>query len=184
MLNDVFFEYTQDILQHPRFKALQKLPHHGKNNSVFQHSVAVAMFAFKTAQLLGLSGEDARSVTRAALLHDFFCYDWHSDRFKRFSRRYRGIQRLTHMHGFIHGPLAAARAERFFELNEKQREAIRVHMFPLYLSMPKHKEAWIVTFADKVVATREISRTVSDFCGEWFLKGWSEAKMIVAKITA
>ena len=42
-----------------------------------------------------------RAVTRAALLHDFFGYDWQSERHRRFMRRYSGWKKVGHMHPWV-----------------------------------------------------------------------------------
>ena len=52
--------------------------------------------------------------------------------------------------------LAARRAGRYFPLDDRQCAAIRSHMFPL-APMPRNSEAWILTMADKMVASREVS---------------------------
>ena len=127
---------------------------------MYDHSLATAKVAFSLAHRFGLTDDQVRSVTRAALLHDFFGYDWHDEWFKRFLSHYRGIHRLTHMHGFVHGVLAAKRASRYFALTDRQRDAIATHMFPLTLRMPQSKEGWVVTAADKVVAAREMTQCV------------------------
>lgn len=155
-----FEAVTADILTHPLFEETRQFVHHGVENSVYEHSIAVARMAFRMACAMDWSEEDIISVTRAALLHDFFGYDWHDEWFKRFLSHYRGIHRLTHMHGFVHGVLAAKRASRYFALTDRQRDAIATHMFPLTLRMPQSKEGWVVTAADKVVAAREMTQCV------------------------
>ena len=116
--------------------------------------------AYRMAVALGLCEDEILSVTRAALLHDFFGYDWHDEWFKRFLRHYRGFRRLPHMHAFVHSTMAAKRASRYFALTDRQREAIAAHMFPLAPKMPRSKEGWIVTAADKTVAAREMTQCV------------------------
>lgn len=156
-----FEAVTADILDHPLFEQTRYFVHHGAENSVYDHSVAVARMAYQMACTFGLSENTCISVTRAALLHDFFGYDWHDAWFERFLSRYRGIRRLTHMHAFIHGPMAAKRASRYFALTDRQRQAIACHMFPLVPILPRTAEAWIVTAADKAVATREMTQCVT-----------------------
>ena len=159
---DLSFEAaTSDILAHPLFEQTREFVHHGIDNSVYDHSVAVARLAYRMALALHLTESEVISVTRAALLHDFFGYDWHDEWFKRFLRHYRGVRRLTHMHAFVHGALAAKRASRYFALTDRQRDAIVAHMFPLAPMAPRSKEGWIVTAADKIVAAVELSRCVS-----------------------
>lgn len=152
-----FEAVTADILAHPLFEQSRQLVHHGIDNSVYEHSVAVARMAFRMASAMDWTEEEIISVTRAALLHDFFGYDWHDEWFKRFLSHYHGIHRLTHMHGFVHGVMAAKRASRYFALTDRQRDAIATHMFPLTPRMPRSKEGWVVTAADKAVAAREMS---------------------------
>lgn len=155
-----FEAVTADILAHPRFLETRRLVHHGADNSVYDHSVATARVAYRMAHALRLPEEEVISVTRAAVLHDFFGYDWHDEWFQRFLRHYRGIRRLTHMHAFVHGTMAAKRASRYFALTDRQREAIAAHMFPLAPMVPRSREGWILTAADKIVASREMTRCV------------------------
>ena len=155
-------QYAGDILAHPRFQQLRTFCHHGLDNSVYDHSVAVAEAACQIARLMRLSESETTSVVRAALLHDFFGYDWHSERFRRFVRHYSGFRRLTHMHGFIHGHIAAARAKRVFGLSDRECDAIARHMFPL-APIPRSRIAWIVTLADKAVASREVTLAAGDY---------------------
>lgn len=165
-----FEAVTADILAHPLFEESRQLVHHGIDNSVYEHSVAVARTAYRMACALGWSEFEIISVTRAALLHDFFGYDWRDEWFKRFLRRYRGIRRVTHMHAFVHGTLAAKRASRYFALTDRQRDAIASHMFPLAPHMPRSKEGWVVTAADKVVASREMTLCVCRALGRTMLR--------------
>lgn len=148
--------YAGAILNDPRFQKLRSFEHHGPANTVYDHSLAVTRAAYRIACALHLSEEETASVVRAALLHDFFGYDWHSERFRRFVRHYSGFRRLTHMHGFIHGHIAAARAKRVFGLSDRECDAIARHMFPL-APIPRSRIAWIVTLADKAVASKEVT---------------------------
>ena len=150
-----FETMTADIVAHPLFQELKRMEHHGERNSLFDHSVDTARCACRLARRFGLSEERVRAVTRAALLHDFFLYDWRSEAHRRYMRRYRGLARLKRMHAFTHGALAARRAGRRFPLDARQRAAITSHMFPL-APLPRNTEAWILTLADKAVASREM----------------------------
>ncbi len=155
-------QYAGDILEHPRFQQLHSFQHHGPENSVYDHSVAVAVTAYAIARRMRLSGDETASVVRAALLHDFFCYDWRSEHFRRYIRHFSGVRRLMHMHGFVHGYIAAGRAKRVFGLSERECDAIARHMFPL-AAMPRTKIAWIITLADKAVASREMTAAIGDY---------------------
>ena len=153
-----FEQITCDILTHPIFLETRDFVHHGSQNTVYDHSVATAQTAFALARRFGLSSAGIRSVTRAALLHDFFGYDWHSDWFQSYRSQFSGWRRILHMHAFVHGSIAAERAHQHFGLTARQRNAIVSHMFPLALSLPRSGEAWILTLADKIVATREMAQ--------------------------
>lgn len=165
-MDQTFYSITKDILSHPLFQQLREFPHHGPQNSLYDHSLDTAKCAYRMARRLHMSEERVCSVTRAALLHDFFGYDWHTDAHRRFLRKYSGLKRITHMHAFFHGALAARRADRTFGLSERQRSAITSHMFPL-APFPKNSEAWVLTLADKMVASREMSETVG-----WHMRRW------------
>lgn len=162
-MDSSFEQITCDILADPIFQETRGFVHHGGENSVYDHSVATAYTAYSLAHSFGLSPADIHSVTRAALLHDFFGYDWHGDWFKGYLGQFSGWQRLCHMHAFVHGDIAAERAHRHFGLTARQRNAIESHMFPLAPALPRSREAWIVTLADKIVATREMTQAVGDY---------------------
>ena len=115
--------YAGAILNDPRFQKLRSFEHHGPANTVYDHSLAVTRAAYRIACALHLSEEETASVVRAALLHDFFGYDWHSDR---------------------------------------ECDAIARHMFPL-APIPRSRIAWIVTLADKAVASREVTLAAGDY---------------------
>ena len=161
-----FQEMTRDIISHPLFLQLKDCPHHGGENSLYIHSIDTAKCAYRLARRFHLREERVRALTRAALLHDFFGYDWQSERHQRYMSRYSGWQRVRHMHAFIHGAHAARRAGRLFDLDQRQRDAIASHMFPL-ASWPKSSEAWLLTLADNLVAAGEFGET-----GGWHVMGW------------
>ena len=165
-MTENFQEMTEDILAHPLFLQLRSCPHHGGENSLYIHSVDTAKCAYRLARRFRLKEDRVRALTRAALLHDFFGYDWQSERHKRYMHRYSGWERGRHMHAFIHGSHAAHRAGRMFGLDQRQKDAIASHLFPL-ASWPRSSEAWLLTLADKMVASREVSETVG-----WHVKGW------------
>ena len=90
-----------------------------------------------------------QDLVRGALLHDYFLYDWHDD-------DHRGLKNL---HGFYHPGVALKNAMAEYELTDRQKNIISSHMWPLTLTrVPKCREAWIVTAADKYVSTVESLR--------------------------
>lgn len=175
-MDSEFEQITADILSDPLFLETKNVVHHGGCNTLYDHSVATAQMAYDMALYFELSEESVRSVTRAALLHDFFGYDWRGEWFKSYLHQYTGLQRLRHMHAFVHGAIAAERASEHFELTARQYNAIASHMFPLAFSLPRSGEAWIVTAADKLVASRECTVAVG-----WYLMRFCRRHLATAQ---
>ena len=58
---------------------------------------------------------------------------------------------------FNHPLKAEANALEKFNVNTKEADIIKSHMFPLNLVVPKYKESWLVSLYDKKVALLEFS---------------------------
>lgn len=52
-------------------------------------------------------------------------------------------------------------AQKYFELNKKERDIISNHMFPV--GLPRSYEAWVTTIADKSLALTEYTTRVYCF---------------------
>lgn len=104
--------------------------------STLEHCISVAFVGLWLSEKLHWR-VDRPSLVRGAMLHDFFLYDWHekSDR--------KGL------HGFTHPRAALKNAEARFQLNDRERDIIVKHMWPLTLIPPKCREAFLVGAADK-----------------------------------
>lgn len=155
----LFYDIVEDIISHPEFIKTKNIEHHGKYNSVYHHSIAVANFAFEFSRSLKLKNEIVVDITRAALLHDFFGYDrkdYTCNKYSNSKKNRKGIRRFTHMHPFMHGDMAAKNAAVYFNLSERQSDAIVKHMFPVSPFPPMYTEGWIVTYADKMVSIKEM----------------------------
>ena len=136
--------HGREILNHEHMRIERECYQHGVVTT-FAHSIRVACLAVWIADRLHLWHRvDLRSLIRAALLHDYFLYDWHEwdD----------GVHR---MHGFTHGGTAMRNAMRDFRLNRVERDSIENHMFPLTPCPPRYIEGYLVTVADKIIATQE-----------------------------
>ncbi len=137
--------YGSDILSHKRHRSQSRFIQHGKC-SVRKHCINVAELSLKMGEVLQRHGIgcDERSLVRGALLHDYFLYDWHDK------------NACEGLHGFSHAAQALRNAERDFDLSPRERDIILKHMFPLNLTaVPRCREAWIVTIADKICSTKE-----------------------------
>ena len=78
------------------------------------------------------------------MLHDLFLYDWR--------KRQEGRKGL---HAFTHGKTACDNASAIFSLNEKEKDMIIKHMWPVTTKFPKSFEGFILTFVDKYCAMSE-----------------------------
>ncbi len=109
-----------------------------------QHITGVAYLTYRLCKSAGLEYETA---AKAAVLHDLFYYDWHEK---------NGGHRL---HGYRHPGFAVKNAKSLCGgLDEKTENIIKRHMWPLTPTPPKYKEGFILCFADKYCATRELIR--------------------------
>lgn len=137
-------ERVEDIINHEEFKQLAWYTHH-RPFTTFEHSLRVAQIAYNwSIRLENKFNFDTQAVTRGALLHDFFLYDWHEPR-----------PDGSRWHGFRHPRIACQNAERCFEVSEKEKDIILNHMWPLTLRLPKTREAFLVMVADKIATLQE-----------------------------
>ena len=151
-IRELVDEHGRDVIGHEHMLVERGCYQHG-SVTTFAHSIRVACLAVWLADRLRLWRRvDLRSLVRAALLHDYFLYDWHD---------WDGGAHA--LHGFTHGGAALRNAVRDFRLNHVERDSIRCHMFPMTPKPPSYVEGWLVTAADKLSATREtVSRSRFD----------------------
>ncbi|NLJ58396.1 MAG: HD domain-containing protein [Tissierellia bacterium] len=142
-LDNRFMEVALPIIEHQEYQPMKSIKHH--DESVFDHSIKVAFYAYQIAYKYGLDWE---STIRGALLHDFFLYKFK----KTFSFR---IITDSIKHAISHPIIAFENASKYFNLNQKEENIIKGHMFPF--GFPKSKEAWIVSLVDKYIAVFEYS---------------------------
>lgn len=139
----MYQKIVEDIIDDVNFKMTKRVYHH--RDSVYEHSLRVSYLSYKLAQKLNL---DYVSAARGGLLHDFFLYDWRKEgklRRKKFFEK----------HGFTHARISLKNAEKHFNINDKERDIILKHMFPLNITPPRTAESWLVMLVDKYVAARD-----------------------------
>ena len=120
---------------------MDKYIQHG-TTSTLEHCISVAYVSFSIAKKFHINC-NYNSLIRGALLHDYFLYDWHvSDESHKW-------------HGFSHARMALLNASRDFELTPIEKDIIEKHMFPLNIRLPKYKESYLVTIADKICSSYE-----------------------------
>lgn len=136
-----YCEIVGDLLSHPKVQEMKLYPHHGKVDTHY-HTVYVSYTVFKIAKKRNMP--ELRDITRAALLHDFYLYDWHTDKDHE------------ELHAWFHPKEALRNAEKYFgEMTKMQREMILYHMWPL-AKMPRSKGGFLLTFCDKHCADMDL----------------------------
>lgn len=138
----LFHEVAREVIHAGHYQEMKQYISHS-DITVFRHCLRVAYVAYTWAVRMNIDC-DLHALVRGALLHDYYLYDWH-DKNKGFR-----------WHGFKHHRFARANAVRDFGISEKEQAIIYSHMFPLtFWCPPTSREAWLVTLADKFVATEE-----------------------------
>ena len=139
ILDEEYMTIVKHILNNEEFLKLKNYEHHGISR--FDHSLKVSYQAYKFARKHNL---DYKSVAIGGLLHDFFDSSNISLKDKLIST-------------FNHPLKAEINALEKFNVNTKEADIIRSHMFPLNLVVPKYKESWLVSLYDKKIALLEFS---------------------------
>lgn len=134
-----YLSEVESILRNGEFLTLSLFEHHRWTNRLM-HSMNVSYISWEIAKKFGW---DEKAAARAGLLHDFCPYD-----FKE--------KTPTGEHqAFFHPKAAVENSVRYFEISDREKDAIRTHMFPLG-PIPRNKEAWIITCVDKACALMEL----------------------------
>ena len=133
-----------DLLNHPSVLKLDTYAQH-LNTSRLQHVFNVTYYSFRCARLFKL---DVKATVRAAMLHDFFLYDWRTE------------QPIAGSHIDVHPQIALETAQSITEVSPLMKDIITSHMWPLGRIKPQSKEAYLVQAMDKVAALVELSTQV------------------------
>lgn len=140
-----FKEIVKDIIITENYKSMKNFIHH-KGVSTYKHSIEVAYLCYKHYKKKKRD-YSAEELVRAALLHDYYLYDWH----------HKGEGHR--LHGFFHPGKALRNALRDFgPLTKIEMNAIKRHMFPLTIIPPTHKIGWLVCYYDKVATYRDYKK--------------------------
>ena len=137
-----YMECIQDLLDNEMVISLNNYIQHS-NNSRLNHSLNVSYISYLVCKKCGL---DYVSAARGGLLHDFFLYDRYD---KNTKKPYKGV------HGTAHPKIALSNANKYFNLNIREKDIIRKHMWPLTISLPKYKESYVIMAIDKYCAVAE-----------------------------
>lgn len=137
-----YIELVEDLINNAKVKEMQKYRQHYDINT-FEHCMNVSYISYKICKKFGW---DYKSMARAAMLHDLFLYDW---------RNSKKELKLDGYHAFVHPKIALENASKLYDLNEKEKDIIVKHMWPVTIALPKYKETYVITLVDKYSALQE-----------------------------
>ena len=133
-----FYDLIADLLQSQEVQGLKNYQHHIMTTR-FQHCLNVSYYNYKICRFLKL---DADSAAVAGLLHDLYYYD---------TKAYTS-QKPEIRHSRNHPRRALQNAEKMLQLNDRERDMISKHMWPVTTDRPKYAETYLITFVDKYCA--------------------------------
>ena len=147
-----FLNIVDELINNETVQEMKNYRQHYET-SCFDHCYMVAYYCYVICKKYHL---DYVSATRAAMLHDLFLYDW---RIRQPGRK--------GLHAFTHAKLACENASKLLDFNQKEKDMIKNHMWPVTLQFPTSIEGFILTFVDKYCATSE---TLYVFKSRMFMK--------------
>ncbi len=135
-----FLKIINDLTTNETVKQMKNYRQHF-DTSCYDHCLEVAYWSYLFCKKYNL---DYISIARAGMLHDLFLYDW------RHSHK-----ELGKWHAFYHPKVAYNNASKLFILNNKEKDIILKHMWPVtFFHFPKYKESFILTITDKLSALK------------------------------
>lgn len=138
-----FQQLLKTFSSRPELAAMKTTPQH-KGYTSFAHCIDVTTLAFRIATKLRLR-VDMRSLVHGAMMHDFYLYDTETMPYSDFR------------HSLVHPKLSLENAEKVVHLNNRERNIILSHMWPIPgTPLPRCREAWLVCLADKICAWWEM----------------------------
>lgn len=130
-------DLSEPVLALPDVARLSQYPHH-RGKTRLDHVKEVALLSYLLGRRLSLDG---KAITRGALLHDLFFYDW--------------LREGPRLHGFRHHTIALNNARRITHLSPKEEDIIKKHMWPLTLVPPRYSESLIVSLVDTYCSIKD-----------------------------
>ena len=134
--DNYFISIISDMIENNTVKQMNDFKQHYET-TCFEHCLVASYYCYLLCKKFNL---DYISCSRAAMVHDLFLYDWR--------KRQNGRKGL---HAFTHPQTAYDNASKLFDLNEKEKDIIVKHMWPVTLALPKYKESYILTLVDIVL---------------------------------
>lgn len=148
------YALIKEVLESDIWIEMMKIPHHLESRSI--HSIEVCCLSWKRAK--ELKNCDEKAVAMGAILHDFFFYNWQTEKANIEELIINKSKFLPRAHGFVHPTVALDNAIKYFPhlVNEKVADIIVKHMWPLTVNPPRFKESWLVCYTDKGCSFRVI----------------------------
>ena len=138
---DVEFQnIVKELIENDTVQQMKNYRQHYET-TCFEHCYTVSYYCYLICKKYNL---DYVSAARAGMLHDLFLYDW----------RIRQPNRKG-LHAYTHGKTACINACKLFNLNDKEKDMIINHMWPVTVNFPRSFEGFILTFVDKYCAMSE-----------------------------
>ncbi len=144
----IILKYGKDIIASEEFGRTFEQTHH-IDTTVGDHTLSVAAEAVKLCLDRGYTDETTlKNVVTSALCHDLGIMG-------------RKEKYANHAVCYVRHPLDSVDAYMNVtgEKDERVIDSIKNHMFPVKPVMPKYKEGWILTLADKISSVREKTGT-------------------------
>lgn len=135
-----FYDIYNEFFQNNKYKNLKKDIHHGLPR--LKHIERVAKLSFYATKFLKM---DYVSATRGAFLHDFFS-DKDVD-------RNNWTDYLNE-----HPKIALKNAQKYFKVNDVEKDIIYCHMYPVSKNTPTYRETLVVSICDKIASIYEFFR--------------------------
>jgi uncharacterized membrane protein len=139
----LFFLSIEDLLANKAVQSMSNYRHH--HLSTLEHAMVISQASWYLAGAFGL---DKDACARGSLLHDFSLYDWRD-------------KKHTH-HATMHAGIALKNANQYFNLEDKEKDIILTHMWPLSDSFFKYRESLLVSLVDKIGSTKDIFSMISE----------------------
>lgn len=135
-----YIELTGDLLSNEDVVRMKTFHHH-REITTHYHSLYVSFTVLRMCEFLKAKNE--RQIIRAALLHDFYLYEWYTEKHDE-------------LHIWYHPKESVKNIESHFgAMSPMQRNMVLSHMFPTCVELPKSAGAWLLTLADKYCATAD-----------------------------
>lgn len=148
-----YMDIVKNIISNDLVKKMKQYRQH-YNTNCFDHCLYVSYNLYLLCKKYNL---DYASAARAGMVHDLFLYDWR----KRENDR-KGF------HAFTHPKTAYENAKKVFKVNNKEKDIILKHMWPVTPGVPRYKETFLMTYVDKyfACAERKLSNNFHNTIGE------------------